>query len=551
MNQGQLNKTCPLCQSPIQTEGEPVCKECLPSYQKASRQQSGGRYNSECKNAAANVSSSSLEDIENSLNQLVEEWLNLPTAYREQKNSELFYWENIFPKICSLFEQKEVPKLTTKSIDGLILTVGTSPEPLILSISACRPSRVLFLCTKQTEKHLDLIIDKTGLKPSQFDKQLIQETDPLDIYKTVLATWESWGRRKDVAVDITGGTKSMTGGLAMAGALLGLPLLYVAAGEYIPEYRRPRPGTEYLELLPNPYQVFGVLKEREAAELFRRMDFQGACKIYEELAQNVPEPQSFLVLASLTRAYQCWDALDFSQASQSLNKAVELINKYRLCDQWPSVAKTLADQATNLEHLCAVMPLKPGDSTLPLLEDIKALETLLFTVYHCSLRRALQGKWDNASLLLYRLLEIMAQRRLAVKGLDTAAPDYSLLSNSSKDDLLTDFNDIRIRLKMGTLGELPSPIGLMEGYMLLEVLGDPFCLENSEGTGKKIHWRKFLNENKKRNYSILAHGFIFVSEDQYDNFKATVDQLLKQFCLIEGIEFAVGLKEYAFEHPEI
>ena len=104
---------------------------------------------------------------------------------------------------------------------------------------------------------------------------------------------------------------------------------------------------------------------------------------------------------------------------------------------------------------------------------------------------------------------------------------------------------------MGSLSDLPSPIGLMEGYMLLEVLNDPYCLENSEQAGKKLHWRKFLNENQKRNYSILAHGFIFVAEKQYEEFKALADQLIELFCLVEGIEFTDGLKEYAFELPEI
>ncbi len=549
MVKDRLNLICPYCQLPIRGGEELACNDCQGLHHESCWQQNGGCFHPGCKNAADAALAATSEEVESRLNHLVKEWLDLPAVSAEQETAEAFYWEQVFPLTCTLFIQKEAPKLSAMPIDGLIMTVGTSPEPLILSLSACRPERVFFLHTAQTEKYLDEIVEKTGLKPSQFDKYLIRETDPLDIYQKVFDTWDKWERSKNLAVDITGGTKSMAGALAMAGAPLALPLIYVAAGEFVPERRKPKPGTEYLELLPNPYQVFGVLKEREAAELFRRMDFQGACKAYEELAQNVPEPQAFLVLASLTRAYQCWDALDFSPASQSLRKAGELINKYRFTDRWPSAVGTLAEQVSSLEQLCGKMPSKPGDSTLSLLEDIETLETLLFTVYHCSLRRAVQGKWDTAALLLYRLLEIMAQRRLAVKGLDTAEPDYSFLTSSSQNDLLIRFNEIRSNLKLATLQDLPSPIGLMEGYMLLEVLEDPFCISKTSQTGKEIHWRKFLNETQKRNYSILAHGFVFVSESQHENFKAMADQLLELFCQVEGLELARGLERYAFVMP--
>ncbi len=199
--------------------------------------------------------------IEKELKNLVDHWLAMPGGpSEEQKKTEKYYFEKIFPLTLKLFQQKERPKLQYQDLYGLILTVGTSPEPLILSISACRPERVLFLHTQETEPYIDVIMEHTGLKISQIDKRKVEGVDSLSIYRMALEIWESWGRRKNIAVDITGGTKSMTGGLAMAGALMGFQLLYVATDDFIPERRRPRPGSEYLVTLPNPYEVFGTIQ---------------------------------------------------------------------------------------------------------------------------------------------------------------------------------------------------------------------------------------------------------------------------------------------------
>jgi len=552
-------QSCPICDFSVKTTDKIIlCPDCKSTYHERCWRENSGCAIFDCKAKGTDLKNSSsgktvtedankIAELEIQVSELVNQWLDMPASKMEKDEVDEFYWNKIFPIVCDLFNRKEAEKLAHKKINGLILTLGTSPQPLILSISACKPEKVLFLYTAQTEIYLDEIVGRAGLKPSQYDKHLVMETDPLDIYQKVLGTWEKWGRDKNIAVDITGGTKSMTGGLAMAGGLLGLQLLYVA-GKFMPERRMPRPGTECLELLPNPYQVFGVLKEREAAELLRNKDFQGAKKIYQELVVNVPDPRKFEVLSSLARAYHSWDGLDFSTAALTLKEVGQLIKKYRLTESWLPKVRTLFLQAYCLEHLHSVMPSKPNDTAFPLLQDKEALETLIFTIYHGALRRAEQGLWDTASLLMYRLLEIMSQRRLAIYGLDTADPDYS---GFKQKDLLSSFNAIRSNLGMITFGELPSPIGLMDGYILLEALEDPFSLMQTEQTGKRIHFRKFLNENQKRNHSILAHGYIFVTSKQYEQFKTMVDQLLELFCKVEEVKMSAALEKYAMVMPDI
>lgn len=489
--------------------------------------------------------------IENQLNELVGNWLAMPVGTaEEQRRAEEYYFEEVFPLSLKLFQLKERRKLTSQEIYGLILTVGTSPEPLILSISACCPQKVLFLYTSQTERYLDVIVDKTGLKVSQVDKRKVDEVNPLDIYRVVLEIWEGWGRRKEVAVDITGGTKSMTGGLAMVGALMGFQLLYVAPGDFITGRRRPRPGSEYLVTLPNPYTVFGTIQEKEVEELLKRCDFHGASKLLEELYRKVPDPRKLEITLSLTRAYEEWDSLNLKAAVQHFDEALRIIDRMAPTAPLGDMQSLFELQREKLKWLSELMPAKPKDPIIKLLQNRDAVEILVCTIYHNANRMAHRGKFDAASLYMYRLLELFEQRRLATYGLDTSAPDYNFLLKEAKlkeTELIEKINRVRKTVNHAPLERLLAVVSLLDGYMILEAIGDPFQL--SRTFPKAIHWAKFINEIQKRNYSILAHGFIFVSEEQYSNFKALVDSLFDLFCSVEGIQKEDALERYSFIDP--
>lgn len=460
-----------------------------------------------------------------------EKWLDMLAGGGAESEIARYYWEKLFPLVCSRFIAKERGKMARRGLEGLIMTVGRSPEPLILTLSACQPPKTLFLYTVDTEKHLNEIIDYVRLSPSQWDKRLVKKADLRTIYQAVKEVWEQWGSKTDIAVDITGGTKSMAAGLALVGAFLGFELLYVDNTEFLPEYRRPKPGTEYLKILPNPYEVFGVLKEKSALELLERQDYYGAGQILSELVDNVPDPRRAQYLLALALAYDAWDGLNLKMAAHQLGRAIEIKKKLNLGEVCKEIA-FLEEQGERVGHLAQLMPTGGKKTTLELLKDKDAVETLVFTIYHNALRQAHQGQWDSASLFLYRLLEIMEQRRLATYGIDTAQADYSAYST----DLLIIFNKVRNSARMDVMKRLPDPIALVDGYMLLEALKDPLQLSKvPTDKGKGIGWLDFGNQIRNRNYSILAHGFIFVSERQYRQFRKMVDEILGLFCTIEGI----------------
>ena len=181
--------------------------------------------------------------------QLVEQWKNMP----RNKEASDFYDQNIFPAVKDVFISKHRPE---KQYEGLILTVGFSPEPLILSIHAIQPTRIGLLYTPETKGLLWRIQDDTASICNNVDLCEIDGTNPNGIYETIweLRFSENWQEFENIAVDITGGKNSMAAGAALAAAVIPADIYYVDTSNYLPELRVPEPGSEYLKRLESPFE---------------------------------------------------------------------------------------------------------------------------------------------------------------------------------------------------------------------------------------------------------------------------------------------------------
>ncbi len=178
--------------------------------------------------------------------------------------------------------ENESPKVA-KDYYGLILPLGTSYEPLVLSILTLKPKKILFLHTSKTEALIDPVVENCALKTSDYRKRQVDEANPLQIYEKIKEAYIEWERGGLIALDFTGGTKSMAGGSAMAGAIIGADLFYIGNRNYLTDFRKPKPGSEYLCAIPNPYIGFGDLEAVKALSLYEKMDYAGAALIFKDL----------------------------------------------------------------------------------------------------------------------------------------------------------------------------------------------------------------------------------------------------------------------------
>ena len=471
-----------------------------------------------------------------SFDQAVEQWKKLlrelpsddpmPTAY---------YHQHVFPTVAERVRER-VLKTRQKKYYGLILSVGYSPEPLALSIIGLAPAKVRFLYTRDTERKIDVIVDLAGLKPSDFDKHWVDDKDALPIYYAIKKAYHEWHGQGDIAIDFTGGTKAMSAGAAMAAATLDLDMWYVANDRYIKERRMPEPGSEYLYHVPNPIKVFGDVEADKAADLLELNQFAAAQRILAELVNRSGDPDKRLEARRLlASAYDAWDRLNFPDALYNLEALVSLVEKQgRIDSTFPlrEHLEGLREQVGSLAALTAALNPK-AELSLAFLQNLTGVVGLAFTFYAGAERHHERGRNDIAALMLYRLLELMEQRRLALRGLDTKEPDYSILAD--REGILMAFNERGRSAK-----ELPSPIALVDGYRLLAALGEPF------GQEVKPRLSKLIKEVASRDKSIFAHGFTPVSDEDYRASWELTSSILEVWCHHEGVDLAHELQVHRF-----
>ena len=494
----------------------------------------------------------------NSFEEKVAFWKSMERSTPSQKLlAEDYYDAELMPFIVSTFKEKnhDLQDLQDIKVSHMILSVGTSYQPLVLSLSFFNPEKVLFLHTEESEKEIDKILKFIKLESSSYKKSLVEKSNTLKIYNEIKKAYLDWGRPEGIVIDFTGGTKAMSSAAAMAGAFIKAKLVYVGNSKYLNDLRRPEPLSEFLEEIPNPYRTFGDLEFERALNLFDEFDYAGAHEILEKIATITPNPEErpfFEVLSSLALCYRYWDSLNFEAA---YNKIVEVclnIKKYSAFDKkfvLRDKFKILHSQYLALKKLSSIMKkLEAKEIAFEILDEIENFLPVMFTMYSNAIRRREQKKYDMAALLMYRLLEMIMQRRMIGNGIYVSSANYAEIIKY-KGTYFTDVNMLKSRIFRTDFRDdnLPNKISLMEGYIQLSVLDDDI-LDNQ--SNKDAYLKRIRSEVDARNRSIFAHGYKTITKEEYDKFEKLVIDLFVHFCEIEEINFEEQCLIHTFINPK-
>ena len=500
---------------------------------------------------------------------MTEKWKALERKTDKQREKAENFYET---KLMKLIEEEFVTNNSSKvyeKVEYLIMSVGTSYEPLVQDIQLLQPGRILFLYTEKTECILDKVVKYCGLDAVRYSKREVNGTDPLDIYREIKAAYLKWDRPDKMYIDFTGGTKSMSAAAAMAGAVISVQLIYIGSTQYLTDFRKPKPGSETLYFISNPMEIFGDLEIEKAFVLFDKYNYAGARKKLEELKESVPTPdirQQLSFVYKLALAYEHWDALEFPEAyaamcslTHDLTRDSRLNRDFLMMDFLPALKK----QEAILKQLDELSVILKKKMNMEVLKEKNYIVPLMFTMYVNAEIRGKQEKYDMAALLLYRLLEMIEQRRLAVYNLYASQMDYAeMVYNTERQPQFKGVSaDERLRLLKETVGAirkelfpgrkvstyLPEQISLLDGFILLQALNDQIS-EVKEGRPlDKL--KRIRSKVSLRNNSIFAHGFGPVSEADFVRFRSFVIDIFKEFCEIEDIDFHVYSREIEWLNP--
>ncbi len=496
------------------------------------------------------------------------EWKQLERKTEEQRKlADEYYESNLLELIVEEYVANNKAKVV-EPVDYLVMSVGTSYEPIVLNIRLFQPKKVLLLCTRASAKLLEKIVAYCALKPDAYEKSMVSETNPLEIYREIKHAYLQWDKPEKMYIDFTGGTKAMSVAAAMAGAMINVQLVYVGTNEYLVDFRKPNPGSETLFYITNPLAVFGDLEIEKALILFTEHNYAGAKEKLSALKENIPDPnirQELNFAYLLAKVYEEWDALEFIPAYEDilnlnaqLKRDAALNQNFLLMDFY----ETLKKQEQILCNLRQIPGLIKEHKNLQILQDKKLMISLMFTMCQNALIREEQEKYDMATLLLYRLLEMIGQRRLARYGLyvskmayanikydNLRRQEYKGLSASEQFALLkTNVKEIKNALYGRESSDyLPDQVSLLDSFILLQALGDPIVFSGKPedvGKLKRIRAMVFL-----RNNSIFAHGLGSVSVEDFSKFKKFVLEMFQEFCRIEKVNYAEWLEQIHWLNP--
>lgn len=348
----------------------------------------------------------------------------------------------------------------------------------------------------------------------------------------------------------------MSAAAAMAGAMINVQLLYVGSNEYLPDFRKPKPGSETLFYITNPLEVFGDLEIEKAFTLFSQYNYAGAREKLAELKENIPDPnirQQLNFVYLLANVYEAWDALDFPRAYAYITRLNrELKRDRRMHGQFlmMDMVELLEEQERILEPLNELSVLIRDKKQMQILTSSRHMVPLMFTMLQNAAIREAQEKYDMATLLLYRLLEMIEQRRLARYNLYVSKMDYLQIrpdrekhpewAGLEAKELLgiikERYSDIKAKI-FGKTGNayMAEQVSLLDGFMILAALDDEISSGGSGNPTDKL--KRIRSMVYLRNNSIFAHGLGPVGKENFEKFKMFVTELFREFCMLEEIDY--------------
>jgi CRISPR-associated protein (TIGR02710 family) len=425
------------------------------------------------------------------VSELTDEWIALLQSSGEE-TALGFYCEYIMPELLPTLRKKFRETYGHEPhYDGLISLLGFAPDTVILASQFVKPETLVVLHTEETKDFLDRVYRYANIRFASFHHEAFSEVPNTDIYRALEAALKRFPKGSRIAIELTGGKKTMSGALAIASGLLDIDLMYIDYSKYMPEFRKPRPESTYIQLVGNPLKLpvdlFSEVEINRAVDFFNVGKYDISRTLFEQASQRMANPRVAEVCTELSRLYMLWNAFAFQEASELCRVLSKKIIQF-----YEQTSSTLQFDFEKFE--------KQAESLNQLSQGNRI--SLLWNFYFSAERYHRNNQSDIAALLYYRTLESIFENSIKdlSESFNTENPDYSIFGIDI-EELLTNFISFRSKVfkehKSSTDG-FPSQIGMFDSLCLLGALNQPIA--------QKITLGRVANIAKIRNRSVYAHG---------------------------------------------
>ena len=381
----------------------------------------------------------------------------------------------------------------------LICTIGGSHEPIVTGILTHRPRLVHFLCSDDVGKQkgsytqvlgegkiiksrrelerpdLPNIPAQAGLQTEQLKVHRIKDFDDLNgcYLKSVQVLAEIRRASPDarIVVDYTGGTKSMTAGLAAAALDDGgceISLVVGRRGDLVAVQSQ----TEFVRPV-HVWDAQALRRVHAAREVLVRYDYAAAEQVLRDATARFAGEQTISMLQrgiALCRVFDAWDKFQHSDARR-------LLQPYQ----------------SHFVNWWRILGVLAGDSEG---HGFEWVEDLLMNAE----RRGSQERFDDAVGRFYRAAELTAQVWLRLAhGIETSDVQFAGTPESYHPSLER-CRDADGRIKIGLL---------LAWDLIAAIPDDPLGIAFAAQRGRMLDFLKV------RNSSLFAHGLRPVSNSDF------------------------------------
>jgi CRISPR-associated protein (TIGR02710 family) len=404
----------------------------------------------------------------------------------------------------------------------LILTVGGSDVPIVDAIELIRPDYVHFIASKISRKQVTdatskrieescvecgkkavrleagpSIVAKVGLGPGQFDTAVLEAEDDFEevvnAVRHAIDALRAANPRAEIQCNFTGGTKTMSAGLVVAALERSDVRLSLVVGNRTDAVQVQGRASSIRAVSTRHWNLRQTI--RQAADLFDRSDYTSASAIIQDFSlQGALDASQSARLERIRRlfiGFEYWDRFDHPEAFRILRE----------------FAKQLGEHFQSLLRLTNTKDENPYAAVFDLIRNAE--------------RRAERQRYDDAVARLYRAVEMLAQVRLRIHGIDAGNVEPDRLPGDARE---------RFATKMASRRP-PLTVGREDAYWLLGELGDPLA------TALALHDNNLRSALTKRNNSILAHGNDPIERAAFQHLHGVVHDLLTS---AEGKGIAFG-----------
>lgn len=389
----------------------------------------------------------------------------------------------------------------------LILSVGSTPDPLIKSIGWYKPAYVIFVASEESSSRIEEIISKSeGI--ARYETIILSNYQNLlacvrEIRAEIPKKLAAMHLPQDILLvgDITGGTKVMSAALTLALMEFNSRFTYVGGERHEGPGWRVMDGKEIVLPMDNPWEAMGIQQAGHLVMAFNAGQYRAAKEEADFLMRKDTMHSKFYAgLSKILNAFRCWDAFDYKSAIKDFGDGLAMLAPYKnrhnkdfdkLYAELDKAGVKLAEAAKEAEVLSGAFSRLEDGYGRAYLKDVLANAT----------RCAGRGHYDDAVARLYSIIEKTAKIALAQHGIDNSAVDKTFLSDTHPE------LSAKHAHEEGDTVKLP----LQDSFALFCRIAPDHTVACSFTT-RKDALDKALTP---RNLSLLAHGYDPINQGHY------------------------------------